>query len=213
MRSFTASGCSRWRKWPVPARSQLDVVAGLRRRRSRRPRCRCSRRRRRAGTGSAGSGSGSSLPARRRGQHRAPPHRARRGSSRERRRGWPAPRRASLARATPRRRVEAGRPVLPQHVDEREVVGRDDEVGERVLEEEHVPRALELRPVGDERRAHRASRAARPARRPRRQRSGAWTAAPHVAGAPQSWPMITASSSPPSASWNPIASRARTPVW
>jgi hypothetical protein len=42
----------------------------------------------------------------------------------------------------------------------------------------------------------------------RRHRSGSETAAPYVAGAPQSWPMITASPSPPSASWSAMASSA-----
>ena len=72
------------------------------------------------------------------------------GSSRGRRRGWPGRAATSFTRATVLGGVGvAGRPVVPQPVDEREVVHLHDDVGERVLEEEHVPGPLQL-PVGEE---------------------------------------------------------------
>ena len=54
-------------------------------------------------------------------------------------------------------RVVSGRPVLPDHVDERHVVGWHHHVSEPVLEEEHVPAPFELIGVGDEGEAHRTA--------------------------------------------------------
>ena len=58
-------------------------------------------------------------------------------------------RRASLTCGRSLRGVVAGRPVGPQPVDEGEVVHRHRHVGQRVLEEEHVPGPLQL-VVGEE---------------------------------------------------------------
>ena len=81
-----------------------------------------------------------------------------------------------------------------------------------VLEEEHVPAALDLGEV-PKNAAPSAPLGGTAIVTTLRHRSGANAAAPYVAVAPQSWPMITASPSPPSASWKPIASTASMPVW
>ena len=99
--------------------------------------------------------------------------------------------------------VVAGRPVPPQPVDERHVIGGDHRrCASGCLEQEQVGEALALRGIGEQalverQRGHADRHEAAPVAR----RDGG---APYAASAPQSCPMSTASSSPPSVSCNAL---------